>query len=296
MNTAREIARPADGGSGKAATAGRLLERYGTPLLIAPAVLFICLVFMVPLGRMAWLSVSDPTLSFDNYAALFSSRLYVRSLLRTFGISLVVTLTCIVLAYPLAYYAATRSNWWSRGLLVVAALSFWISFIVRTYAWLVILGNKGPVVGMLQTLGFEPAPRVLFTTTASVIGLVHILLPYMILALYSVLVKIDGNLDKAALSLGATPVRSFRHVTFPLSLPGLVNGSVLVFVICLGFYVTPTLLGSPRDLMVAGLIATEVQELMAWGLASALAMLLVATTLTLMLIYDRLVGLDRLWG
>src|SRR5690606_33791595 len=129
-------------------------------------------------------------------------------------------------------------------------------FIVRTYAWLVILGNRGPGVALLQTLGFDPVPRVLFTTTATVIGLVHILLPYMVLALYSVLVKIDSNLDRAALSLGATPARSFRHVTFPLPLPGLVNGSVLVIVICLGFYVTPTLLGSPPDLSGAGLIAT----------------------------------------
>jgi len=296
VSSATETVRPVDDRAGGSVTAKVFFERYGTLLLIAPAVLFICLVFMVPLGRMAWLSVSSPSLSFDNYVALFNSPLYFRSLLRTFGISLVVTVTCIVLAYPLAYYAATRSNWWSKGLLVVAALSFWISFIVRTYAWLVILGNRGPVVGLFQALGFDPAPRVLFTTTATVIGLVHILLPYMVLALYSVLVKIDANLDRAALSMGATPARSFRHVTFPLSLPGLVNGSVLVFIICLGFYVTPTLLGSPRDMMVAGLIATEVQELMAWGLASALAMLLVVITLTLMLIYDRLIGLDRLWG
>lgn len=285
-----------DSGPAEAVRRPRLMERYGTLILVAPAMLGICLVFLVPLGRMAWLSVSNPTLSLDNYATLFTSPLYLRSLLRTFGISLLVTITCILLAYPLAYYAATRANWWGKALLVLAALSFWISFIVRTYAWLVILGNRGPVVALLQTLGFDPVPRVLFTTTATVIGLVHILLPYMVLALYSVLVKIDSNLDRAALSLGATPARSFRHVTFPLSLPGLVNGSVLVFVICLGFYVTPTLLGSPQDLMVAGLIATEVQELLAWGLASALAMLLVVITLTLMLIYDRLIGLDRLWG
>ena len=271
-------------------------ERFGTLLLVAPVMIFIIAVFIVPLVRMAWLSISDPKLSLDNYVMLFSSALYAKSMLRTFLISLSVTLICIFLAYPLAYYAATRGNLWGRFLLIAAALSFWISFIVRTYAWLVILGNRGPVIDILKTVGFEPAPRVLFTTTATMIGLTHILLPYMILALYSVMTKIDGNLGRAALSLGATPFRSFIKVYFPLTLPGLVNGCVLVFIFCLGFYVTPALLGSPRDLMVAGLIATEVQDLLQWGLASAMAMLLLAITVTLLTIYDRLIGLDRLWG
>lgn len=271
-------------------------ERFGTALLLAPVLIFILAVFIVPLARMAWLSVSDPTLSLDNYAMLFSSALYAKSMLRTFLISLSVTLLCIVLAYPLAYYAATRNNLWGKFLLIAAALSFWISFIVRTYAWLVILGNRGPVVDILKTFGSDPPPRVLFTTTATMIGLVHILLPYMILALYSVMTKIDGNLGRAALSLGATPFKSFAKVYFPLTLPGLVNGCVLVFIFCLGFYVTPALLGSPSDLMVAGLIAAEVQDLLQWGLASAMAMLLLFITVTLLLIYDRLIGLDRLWG
>lgn len=271
-------------------------ERFGTALLLAPVLIFILAVFIVPLARMAWLSVSDPALSLDNYTMLFSSALYAKSMLRTFLISLSVTLVCIVLAYPLAYYAATRANLWGKFLLIAAALSFWISFIVRTYAWLVILGNRGPVVDILKAFGSDPPPRVLFTTTATMVGLVHILLPYMILALYSVMTKIDGNLGRAALSLGATPFKSFAKVYFPLTLPGLVNGCVLVFIFCLGFYVTPALLGSPSDLMVAGLIAAEVQDLLQWGLASAMAMLLLFITVTLLLIYDRLIGLDRLWG
>ncbi len=265
-------------------------------LLLAPALIFILGAFLVPLGYMIWLSVSDPVLSLDNYYAVLAQPFYSAVLWRTFLIAIVVALSCLLLAYPVALYAAKADNWLSRSILVAAGLSFWISFIVRTYAWMVILGNNGPAIAMLKWIGMDPAPRILFTSTATVLGLVHILLPYMILSLYAVVSRIEPNLERAAISLGASRWSAFLHVYLPLSLPGVVNGCLLTFIFCIGFYVAPALLGGPGDQMIGGIIAMQINELLEWGVASALALLLLAVTFIALFIYDRLVGLDRLWG
>jgi putative spermidine/putrescine transport system permease protein len=128
------------------------------------------------------------------------------------------------------------------------------------------------------------------------LGMTHILLPYMVMALYGVMKRIDPSHLRAAASLGARPFAGFRHVFLPMSLPGVVNGCLLVFTLCLGFYVTPVLLGSPRDMMISQLIAQQVEELLAWGFASALATVLLAVTLAVLVVYNRVAGLDRLWG
>lgn len=265
-------------------------------LLLAPSLVFIWLAFLIPLGYMLWLSVSEPTVSLANYAAIFELPFYNQVMWRTFLIAVIVAVICLLLAYPVVLYAVKANNWLSKSILIAAGLSFWISFIVRTYAWMVILGNGGPVIATIKAMGIDPAPRILFTSTASVIGLVHILIPYMILSLYSVVSRIEPNLERAAVSLGASRWRAFVHVYFPLSLPGVVNGCLLTFIFCIGFYVAPALLGGPRDQMIGGIIAMQITELLEWGLASALAMLLLMVTFVALLIYDRLVGLDRLWG
>lgn len=269
----------------------------GTPwLLLTPVLIFVAGAFLIPLGYMVWLSVSDPVPSFGNYYTVLSQPFYSAVLWRTFLISVTVALCCLLLAYPVALYAAKADNWLSRTILLAAGLSFWISFIVRSYAWMVLLGNNGPVIATLKALGLDPAPRILFTSTASIIGLVHVLLPYMILSLYAVVSRIEPNLERAAVSLGASRWSAFAHVYFPLSLPGVVNGSLLTFIFCLGFYVTPALLGGPRDQMIGGIIAMQINELLEWGVASALALLLLTVTFIALLIYDRLIGLDKLWG
>ena len=176
-------------------------------------------------------------------------------------------------------------------------MSFWTGFLVRTYAWLVILGNKGPLVATYHALGLgSPAPKLLFTSFASTLGMTHILLPYMILALFAVMKKIEPDHLKAAASLGARPRAAFSEVFLPLSLPGVVNGSLLVFVICLGFFVTPILLGTPRDMMISQLINQQIEELLAWGFASAVAVILLVATGLILGVYNRFAGLDRLWG
>jgi ABC-type spermidine/putrescine transport system permease subunit I len=191
---------------------------------------------------------------------------------------------------------ARRTDWVSTLLLTVVAMSFWTGFLVRTYAWLVILGSKGPVVAAYHALGLGPPPKLLFTSFASTLGMTHILLPYMILALFAVMKKIDPDHLRAAASLGARPRAAFAEVFLPLSLPGVVNGSLLVFVTCLGFFVTPILLGTPRDMMISQLINQQIEELLAWGFASALAVVLLLATGLILAVYNRFAGLDRLWG
>jgi len=277
-----------------AATAGR---RARTPwLLVAPACLFLGLVFVLPLVQVLVLSVTDPAVSLDHYRRVFTTPLYLRVMATTFRTALTVTLLCLVLGYPLAYVMARRGGRLALALLAVIGTSFWTSFLVRTYAWIVILGAKGPVVALAHALGLGPPPQLLFTTFASTLGMTHILLPYMVMALYAVMKKIDANHLRAAASLGAPPLQGFRHVFLPLSLPGVVNGCLLVFTLCLGFYVTPVLLGSPRDMMISQLVAQQVDELLAWGFASALSVVLLAATFTVIGVYTRFVGLDRLWG
>jgi putative spermidine/putrescine transport system permease protein len=265
-------------------------------LLLAPPSLVLILLFVAPIGYVLLTSVTDPRLSLVHYQRIVTVPVYTQVMVNTFLTSLVVTALCLVLGYPIAYVIARRNDWVSTLLLTIVAMSFWTGFLVRTYAWLVILGSKGPVVAVYQALGLGPAPKLLFTTFSSTLGMTHILLPYMILALYAVMKKIDPDHLKAAASLGARPRAAFREVFLPLSLPGVVNGSLLVFVTCLGFFVTPILLGTPRDMMISQLINQQIEELLAWGFASAVAVILLIATGVVLALYNRFAGLDRLWG
>ena len=210
-------------------------EEVTAGLLVAPAVLYVLVLFVIPVGYVLLLSVTDPTLSLEHYRRLLRVPVYASVMLNTFKVSLIVTITCLVLAYPLAYVMARRNDIVSLIFLVVVGMSFWTGFVVRTYAWLVILGSRGPVAALYSLAGWTKPPQLLFTSFSSTLGMVHILLPYMVLALYGVMRKIDPSYLRAAEGLGARPFGAFRHVFLPLSLPGIVNGSVLVFTLCLGF-------------------------------------------------------------
>jgi putative spermidine/putrescine transport system permease protein len=265
-------------------------------LLVAPAILTIALLFVLPIGYVLVLSVTDPSLSLEHYRRLFTVPLYAGVMINTFRTSLVVTLACLALGYPLAYVMARRNDAIAVVLLAAVGLSFWTGFVVRTYAWLVILGNKGPLAALYGLADWGRPPQLLFTSFSSTLGMTHVLLPYMVLALYGVMRKIDPSYLRAAEGLGARPFAAFRHVFLPLSLPGVVNGCVLVFTMCLGFYITPILLGTPKDMMISQLISQQIEDLLAWGFASAIAVVLLAVTLLLLAVYNRFAGLDRLWG
>jgi putative spermidine/putrescine transport system permease protein len=271
-------------------------EGVTATLLVAPAALTIIVLFVIPISYVLLLSVTDPTLSLNHYRRLFNVPLYADVMVNTFRTSLIVTGACLLLGYPLAYVMARRNDIMGILLLIAVGLSFWTGFVVRSYAWLVILGNKGPVAAVYAMACWGRPPQLLFTSFSSTLGMIHILLPYMVLALYGVMRKIDPSYLRAAEGLGARPFGAFRHIFLPLSLPGVVNGALLVFTMCLGFYVTPILLGTPKDMMISQLINQQIEDLLAWGFASAIAVVLLACTLVLLGFYNRVAGLDRLWG
>lgn len=265
-------------------------------LLLLPVMLFLTVFFLVPLAQVVVFSVSDKGLTLDHYLAFFTDPFYWQVLFGTFRTAAMVTAASLALAYPVAYAVVRLGGAFAGAIMLVVATSFWTSFLVRTFAWMVILGNNGPVRSALAMLGWDPAPQLLFTQFSSTLAMVHLLLPFMILALYSVMKKIDFRLVRAARNLGASPFTAFRCIFLPLSAPGIVNGCTLVFTMCLGFYVTPVLLGSPRQQMIAGLIGTQIEEFLEFGEASATAVVLLVVTMLIFAVYNRFVGLDRLWG
>lgn len=272
------------------------LEGRARLLLLLPALGFLLLIFACPLGLIVVRSVTDPELGLGHYTQIVTTDVYLRALSSTFGLALTVTLATFVLGYPVAY-ALARSRGVLRAVLVMLVLlPFWTSLLVRTYAWMVILGRYGVVNRALMALGLTDEPvRLLHTGLATHIGMIHILLPFMVLPIWSVMTRMDPALLMAARSLGASPPRAFLRVFFPLSLPGVLAGGMLVFLLALGFYVTPALLGGPADLTISMLIAQQVSELLAWGFASALAVTLLVVTLTVLLLAAYFLGLGKIW-
>jgi len=265
-------------------------------LLLAPLAIYMAVFFLVPLIDVAIMSVTEPRPTLANYQRVLTGSLYLRVFLNTFMTAIMVTFACLLVGYPLAYLMASSKPRTATLILLLVTMSFWTSFLVRTYAWMVLLGTNGPIIWLLQSLGVQQPPQLLFTRFSSTLAMVHILAPYMVMNIYSVMRKIDPVLIRSAESLGAKGLALFRHVYLPLTAPGIANGSVLVLVICLGFYVTPVLLGSPREQMVAGLIGNQIDEFLAFGMGSAMAMVLLVVTLVILTIYHRRFGLDKLWG
>ncbi|HEY0296685.1 MAG TPA: ABC transporter permease [Bordetella sp.] len=220
---------------------------------------------------------------------------YLRAFGRTVWISVLVTLLCIVLGYPVAWRLATLPPKQSGRLMLCVIIPFWTSLLVRTTAWYVMLQPKGIINSLLMSAGLisQPLP-LMFNRTGVLIGMVHVLLPYMILAIYSVMKSVPPTYMRAAQSLGAHPALAFFRIYLPQTLPGVGAGCFLVFVLSLGYYITPALLGGAGDEMISQLIASQTNELLNWGLAGALSAYLVIFTVIFYLIFNRLVGIDRL--
>lgn len=265
-------------------------------LLLAPLTIYLIVFFAIPLAQVLLLSVTDPDVSLANYQKVLTEGLYRTVFLNTFLTAALVTVSCLLVGYPLAYLMAHSSDRIAALILLLVTMSFWTSFLVRTYAWMVLLGNQGPLILTLKALGIAQPPQLLFTRFSSTLAMVHILAPYMVMSIYSVMKKIDPSLVRSAESLGAKPRSVFWHIYLPLTAPGIANGAVLVFIICLGFYVTPVLVGSPREQMIAGLIGQQIDEFLAFGLGSAMSVVLLVMTLIILSIYHRRFGLDKLWG
>ena len=217
--------------------------------------------------------------------------IYVNVLKRTFGMSAIVTAFCLLLGFPLAYLMATQPPRIANVLMIFVVLPFWTSILVRVAAWLVLLQSEGLVNKALMAMGITDHPlQLVFNSTGVYIAMVHILLPFMILPLYSVMKGISPTYVRAALSLGCPPWRSFWKVYFPLALPGVGAGCLLVFILCMGYYITPALLGSPKEQMASYFVAFYTNQTINWGMAAALSAILFGATLVLYMIYTRLVG------
>jgi putative spermidine/putrescine transport system permease protein len=257
--------------------------------LVAPAILIVGVLFVYPVSWLIARSVTDPVPGLQNFRHLIETSIYLKALWNTIIISGSVTLLCVLLGYPIAYTMAHASQRLRRLLIFVVLIPFWSSILVRTFAWMVLLQQKGLVnKTLIDYLGLIETPLTLiYNRTGVLIGMSHILLPFMILPLYSVLCRIEPSLTQAAASLGAPPLRNFVRVYLPMSLPGLIAGTVLVFVIGLGYYITPALLGGPGDTMIAQLIEMQIADFGNWGLAGALAVILLLGTTTTFLLVSR---------
>jgi putative spermidine/putrescine transport system permease protein/spermidine/putrescine transport system permease protein len=261
--------------------------------LCAPALFLTLIVVIVPVGWLSWLSLFNDAgeLGWENYARLVEQPSYVRTFKTTFQVSIVVTIVCMVLGYPLAYMLSQMPRRAASICLILVILPFWTSVLVRTYAWLVILQRNGLVNDWLTALGLIGQPlQLVHSFLGVVIGMSHILLPFLILPLYASMRAIDRDVIRAAMNLGAGPVAAFWQVFFPLSLPGLAAGVVLVFVLCLGFFVTPALMGGGRVIMWAMRMESTVSLYANWGAASALGVVLLAVTLACLWLLARLFG------
>jgi putative spermidine/putrescine transport system permease protein len=220
--------------------------------------------------------------------------IYRTLLWRTFTISLTVTLLTLILGYPVAYVLATTPPRISNLLMVLVLVPFWTSLLVRTTAWFVLLQDNGPINDLLIFMNFTEHPlRLIFSRFGTIVAMTHIQLPFTILPIYSVMKSISPSYMRAARSLGGGPFYSFFKIYFPLTLPGIGAGCLLTFILSLGYYITPALVGGPSDQMISGVIATTMNLENNWGKASALSAILLGATLVLFYVYNRLVGIDK---
>jgi putative spermidine/putrescine transport system permease protein len=252
-------------------------------LMCSPALVLVSIALLAPLALMFVLSIqgADGTLSADHYLRLFEP-LYVRSAWITFKLAFVVTVGCALLGYPLSYFLSKLGARAAGFALLLVLLPFWTSVLVRTYAWLILLQRRGIVNDALQSLGIVDEPlRLVHNFFGTAVGMIHVLLPFLVLPLYANMRSIPGEYVRAAASLGATPSQAFRQVFLPLSLPGLTAGMTLVFILSLGFFVTPSLLGGGKVSTWPVHIETALAIYPDAGAASALGIGLLTVTLAL---------------
>ena len=258
---------------------------------VAPLLVLMFVAFNAPIAYMLGFGFWEKSrgFTFEHYAGLLEAPVYLRVLGNTMRIALVATLANVVIGYPLAL--------WMRGLgsrarmiaLALVVLPFWVSLLVRTYAWIVVLGNGGLVNRGLQWAGLTDAPvAFLYNEVGVTIGMANVLLPFLVLPLFAAMIRIDDRLLQAAASMGAPPRTIFWKVFFPLTLPALAAGTLLVFILCLGFYVTPAILGGGRVPMISNLLDTLINQIPRWEQASAISTILLVTTLLIFAAYRRL--------
>jgi ABC-type spermidine/putrescine transport system permease subunit I len=249
-------------------------------LYVLPLALFMLLAFDVPIALMLGWSIGAPPDVFAYYIQVLQRPVYLKVLGNTFRIAAIATLVCALLGYPLAYWMRTLAPARQLTAIALVVLPFWVSILVRTYAWIVILGNDGLVNRTLESLGLIGAPvSFLYNELGVILGTTNVLLPFLVLPLLAAMLKLDDRLLQAAASLGASRRTIFWRVFFPLTLPSLAAGAILVFILTLGFFITPAILGGGRVPMIANMLDLLINRLPRWELAAAISTVLLSLTL-----------------
>jgi ABC-type spermidine/putrescine transport system permease subunit I len=265
-----------------------------TACLLGPALIVLGALFAVPLLRLFSLAFTDPAGPFATFATLGESDVYRRVALNTFVVAIMVTAICAVLAWPVSYILSRLKGVWFALALYGVLFPFWISVLVRTFSWMLLLERNGPLNRLLTGSGLIDHPlALLFNDTGVMIGMVHVLLPYMVLPLYGAMIRIDRRLLLASDGLGAGMFDTFRCVYFPLTLPGLAGGAIFVFLLSLGFFITPALLGGSNAITLSMLIASFVNDRLVWPLAAAASLVLLAIVLVLMGLAAKLLPIEK---
>ena len=283
------------------ATAGTVPARAWRPQplwLAAPGLLFLLVFLLLPCLRLMSLGLEDAAGAFTlaNFQRAFGVGVYLRVLTTTFSVAAQVTALCLVLGYPLAFWLARQPAGRQRRLTLLVLFPFWTSALVKSFVWLVLLGHTGPFVRLLEAMGMTEPPELLFGRATVVGAMAHTMLPLAVVSMLPTLAGIDRRLPLAAATMGATPAEAFWRVTFQLSMPGVAAAGLLVFIGSLGFFITPALLGGPRDTMLGQVIIQQIQTQQNWRFAGALAVMLVGSALLACLVYDRLFGLSGMGG
>jgi len=279
---------------------GRLtrLARGEKAVLLAflvPCGFFLLIFFFLPVAAFLLRGFFDPGFTLQHYRKALTEGIYLTIFWRTILISLSTAACCFLLGYPVAYVMAHASGRMRALVLAFVLVPFWTSILVRVFAWIALLGRNGVINSALMGFGITETPLpMLYNTFAVLLGMTHVMLPYMILPCYSVMRNIPLELVKAAENLGATPARAFLRIYLPLSMPGAVAGCLLVFIVSGGFFITPALMGGASGMIISQLIEQEVSDATNWSFASALSGLLLVLIISLYVAYDRLVPTDEI--
>ncbi|MGE3150259.1 MAG: ABC transporter permease [Pseudorhodoplanes sp.] len=266
-------------------------------LLVLPALLLVAVGLVYPVLWILYRGLVSHEGPLGNFRELFQHSFYMHALANTFGTSAIVVLISLVIGFPLAATIARSSGRLRVILLLVLIVPFWTSVLVRAFGWTVMLQRNGLVNKLLMGFGITDAPLALiYNSYGTIIGITHVLLPFMVLPIYSVLIRMNPIYMKAAHTLGAGSLRAFLHVYLPLSMPGVMAGCTLVFIMGLGFYIVPALLGGQRDMMLAQLIFESVAAHGNWGEAGALSILLLAVTCLVLGVAYSVFGVRKLWA
>ncbi|WJH38533.1 ABC transporter permease (plasmid) [Aliirhizobium terrae] len=239
-------------------------------------------------------SVFAPEFTLEHYRRLTEEPLYLAVLWRTFKIALIVTIGAFALGYPVAYAMACLKGRAATVITACVLIPLWTSALIRSYAWITLLQRKGVVNTALSEVGLAEAPlKLLYTEAAVIVAMTHVLLPFMILPIFSVLRAIPDDYVRAARNLGADLITAFFKITLPLSLPGVAAGTLITFILALGFYITPALVGGPGTLMISILIGQQTTELLNWPFAGALSVVLLVATLMVVVAFRRVLSLSK---